>query len=202
MCVFFLIYQLEDILWDEFGGNDDHIVPHPGGTAVSDFVYVGDWHKRPWSEVINANGMITDGKTSVTKYILQGKEKSTFHSTLGDDRKAPMLEKGSWSHVHDNAFPASCDSYTSKETKTSNNCFKSGNVDSVGDDFSSDDPILGNGDMVVDNSLCHFQLDDISTAASDLEFFKNGHDRKESNDLLDYGWPDIGNFDDVDKMFR
>ncbi|RWR78480.1 protein LNK1 [Cinnamomum micranthum f. kanehirae] len=196
------MYELEDILWDEFGGNDDHIVPHPGGTAVSDFVCVGDWHKRPWSEVINANGTITDGKTSVTKYILQGKEKSTFHSTLGDDRKAPMLEKGSWSHVHDNAFPASCDSYTSKETKTSNNCFKSGNVDSVGDDFSSDDPILGNGDMVVDNSLCHFQLDDISTAASDLEFFKNGHDRKESNDLLDYGWPDIGNFDDVDKMFR
>ncbi|XXG39115.1 hypothetical protein AAC387_Pa01g0163 [Persea americana] len=196
------MYELEDIVWDEFGGNDDRIVPHPGGTAVSDYIRVGDWHKRPRSEVINANGRITDSKTSVTKYILQGKEKSTFHSTLGDDGKAPMLEKGSWSHVHDNAFPASYDSDTSKETNTSNNCFKSGNVDSVGDDFSSDDPILGNGDTVVDNNLCHFQLDDISAAATDLEFFKNGHDLKERNDLLDYGWPDIGNFDDVDKMFR
>lgn len=196
-------------MWDKFGGNDDHIVPHPGGTAVSNCLQIGDCHKRPWSEAANAVGRITDGKTSATKNVLEGK-KSTFHSTLGDDRKAPMLEKGSWSHVHDNDFALSCDSdsinlatgLNLEETKTSNKCFGSSNVDSVGDDFCTDDPILANGDVVVDSNLCHFQLDDISAATSDLEFFGNSHDQKESTDLLDYGWPDIGNFEDVDKMFR
>ncbi|RWR93005.1 protein LNK1 [Cinnamomum micranthum f. kanehirae] len=205
------MYELEDIIWDEFGGSDDHIVPHRGRTTSSDCVHKSDFHKKkPRGEAASSVGWSTDSGTSVDKNVLQGKEKTTFHSTLEGGR-APMLEKGSWSHSHDNVFPASCDSgsinlptgLASEDAKISNNCFKGSNVDSVGNEFCTGDPIVGNGgDAAVGNNLCDFQLDDISATESDLEFFRNGTDQKENSDLLDYGWPDIGNFEDIDRMFR
>lgn len=209
-CIAFLICQLEDIVWDEFGGSDDHIVPHPGRTTSSDCIHGGDSHKKPRGEAASSVGRSVDSGTPVLKNVLQGKEKTTFHSSL-EDGKALMLENGSWSHAHNNVFPASCDSgcinlpsgLAPLDAKISNNCFKSSSVDSVGNEFCTDDPILGNGGgAAAGNNLCDFHLDDISAAESDLDFFRNGPDQKENSDLLDYGWPDIVNFEDIDRMFR
>ncbi|XP_058096784.1 protein LNK1-like isoform X3 [Magnolia sinica] len=121
-----------------------------------------------------------------------------------------MLEKSLWPHMHDNAFHASCDSRPINaltglpfdKSKVSDNCFKSSSVESLGNEFCANDPILGKGGAVVDSNFCRFLLGDISPADNDLEFYGNEHEDKESSILLDYGWSDIGNFEDIDRMFR
>ncbi|KAI9116623.1 hypothetical protein K1719_012281 [Acacia pycnantha] len=35
----------------------------------------------------------------------------------------------------------------------------------------------------------------------DVEFFQNEHQGKEQGDLIDYGWANIGSFDDIDRIF-
>ncbi|XP_077249929.1 protein LNK1-like isoform X2 [Tasmannia lanceolata] len=167
------MYGLEDIVWDKFGVSDDHIVPHPGGEHINDCV--GDCHKKSRHEIANAVGRSTDDRKPASKNVFQGKE-TTFHSTLKDGM-AQMLENGSWPHVNDNGDSNCINVATglgSEDSKISDNCFKSSNVDTVANDFCTDD----------------------------LEFFGNEHESKKSSDLLDYGWPDIGNFEDVDRMFR
>ncbi|KAG9451533.1 hypothetical protein H6P81_011498 [Aristolochia fimbriata] len=103
-----------------------------------------------------------------------------------------MLEKSAWSHLHENGDCIEVvTDLVCKDSKVSDSCFKSGEIDSVGNEFCTDD-----------QNLCHFQLPDISSADNDLEFFRNEQQDDECRDLFDYGWPDIGNFDDVDQMFR
>ncbi|XP_042491501.1 protein LNK1-like isoform X2 [Macadamia integrifolia] len=193
--------ELEGIVWDEFSGNDDHIVPHPGGEEVD------DCHKRPQCEVSypftsNSNGQYA------AKDTLHRKDETSFATVT--DQKAPMLKKDSWSCTTDGVFPASCDPASIKEfpgltaddTKITGNCFSSNCVDSTGNEFCVDDPILGYKSAAIGSSLCNFPLGDISSTGSDLEFFANEHEDKDSGDLLYYGWPDIGNFEDIDRMFR
>ncbi|XP_058085888.1 protein LNK1-like isoform X2 [Magnolia sinica] len=197
------VYELEDIVWDEFDGSDDHIVPHPGGAPANECVAQVDCHRKRSFEAANAIGRIIDSKTSVVKNVVQGKEK-TILPTILEDGKAPMLEKGSWFHSHDDVFPASCDDdyIASEDAKASNDCFNNSNEDSVGNEFCTDDPLLGNRADAVESNLCRFQLDNISPEDTDFKFLRNDHENSEGSDLFDYGWPDIGNFEDVDRMFR
>lgn len=137
-------------------------------------------------------------------YRFVGQEESNLMT-----KKDKMLEKGSWSHTPDSVFPASCDSDTVKEvssvasdnTKISNHESKSDNANNAGD-FSTDDPILDDNCDPVVNNLYRFPLNHMSQAENDLSFLNNDHEDKEDGDLLYYGWPDIGNFEDVDRMFR
>lgn len=52
-----------------------------------------------------------------------------------------------------------------------------------------------------DNTSYSYPLTHISQT-EDLRFVDNNCEDKESGDLLYYGWSDIGNLDDVDKMLR
>ncbi|XP_043720513.1 protein LNK1 [Telopea speciosissima] len=196
--------ELEGIVWDEFSENDDHIVPHPGGEEVTGQV---DCHKRPRCEV---SYPFTSNSNSqyAAKDALHRKDETSFATVK--DQKAPMLENGSWSCTTDGVFPASCDpdsikgmpGLTAVDTKLPGYCFNSNHIDSTSNEFCTDDPILGYRSAAVGSSLCHFPLGDISSTGSDLEFFANEHEDKENSDLLYFGWPDIGNFEDVYKMFR
>ncbi|KAH7575620.1 hypothetical protein JRO89_XS02G0165600 [Xanthoceras sorbifolium] len=121
-------------------------------------------------------------------------------------KKDKMLNNGSWSHTPDSVFPASCDSDTMKEvTSIVPDDMRISSHGSKCDDageFCADDPILDNGCDPVDNNLYRYPLNHISQTENDLSFLNNDHEDKESSDLLYYGWPDIGNFEDVDRMFR
>ncbi|KAK2665171.1 hypothetical protein Ddye_003745 [Dipteronia dyeriana] len=124
-------------------------------------------------------------------------------------KKDKMLEKKSWSHTPDSVFPVSCDSDTVKEvtstasddTRISSHGSKSDNANNIGD-FGADDSILDDGCDPVDNNLYRYPLNHIFQTENDLSFLNNDREDKESSDLLYYGWPDIGNFEDVDRMFR
>ncbi|KAJ4965314.1 hypothetical protein NE237_017163 [Protea cynaroides] len=198
-------YELEGNVWDEFSENDDHLVPHPGGGGVLDSAGPVDCHKKPRYEEARAFTSNTNGQHAA-KHTLHRKDDTSFVNVK--DQKAPMIRMGSWSYRPDRVFPASSDtdsikglsSLTADATKPPGNNFNGSHIDSS-NEFYADDP-LGNRSAVIGSSLRHFLLGDISSTGSDLEFFANEHEDKENSDLLYYSWPDIGNFEDVDKMFR
>ncbi|MBA0872554.1 hypothetical protein Goshw_016113, partial [Gossypium schwendimanii] len=185
---------LEDNVWDDFGATDDHIVPH---TADE---YGG--RKKPRHEVL---GVTSDADSRKKFGILREKEKGLHILT-----KNRMLEKDPWSRIHDSLFPTSGDndslkdgtSMASDDPRMSSHGLETGNIDSVGSDLCADDPILVDKCAPEDNNDYHFPLNHITAADDDLRFFNNNHEDKENSDLLYYGWGDIGNFEDVDRMFR
>ncbi|KAL5992385.1 hypothetical protein ACLOJK_013302 [Asimina triloba] len=195
-------FSLEGIVWDELGRSDDHIVPHPGVEPANESITQVEFQAKRSCGSASVIGS-TDNKSSVVETVVQGNRSGIIHPTIGNG-KAPMLDKGLWSHRHDDVFPASSDDayVTSEDAKASNNCFNSGNEESVGNGFCTDDSLLENGADRVESNLCHFPLDDMSPDDDGFKFFGNESDHKETNDLMDYGWPDIGNFEDVDRMFR
>ncbi|XP_012436025.1 protein LNK1 isoform X1 [Gossypium raimondii] len=196
------MFELVDNVWDEFGASNDHIVPHTVDEYGSQFEVQGDSRKKPRHEVIEVSRSSED----MTKYSIVGEKEKGMH-TLTKNR---MLEKGLWSHSPDGMFPTAGDNESIKEVtslasddpRLSNYGLKTVNIDSVGSEFYSDDSILVDKCDTEDNNVYRFPLNHISKADDDLSFFNNKNEDKENSDLLYYGWGDIGNFEDVDRMFR
>ncbi|CAI9287076.1 unnamed protein product [Lactuca saligna] len=140
------MYELEDIIWDDFDQGDDHIVPDPTNARTSRNSFEGDICKKPKRETTSVLSKF--GNLNASNTICQEKSES---ATKLLDKKKNMMEKES-------SFNASCDveivKATSDDTRMSDKCFKN----------------------------CY-----VTSAAGDL---------------LYYGWPDIGNFEDVDNMLR
>ncbi|KAK7319419.1 hypothetical protein RJT34_04140 [Clitoria ternatea] len=120
----------------------------------------------------------------------QGKEDS---SSLNE--KERMLEKGSWSHRPEDPFsPYDTDSckeqnkLTSDNTRVSDHCFKSSNLDCSSSSELCADSILGDKCAVEDDSLSQYSINHISQTDNELSFLDND------------GWLNIGNFEDVDRM--
>ncbi|KAA8536468.1 hypothetical protein F0562_028946 [Nyssa sinensis] len=198
--------ELEDIVWEEFGQSDDHIVPHPGDEHGNENAFQGDSRKKPRREIVGVSSNTSDWYAA--RFVGQGKEEGDFPTLKS--RRHKMLENDSWSHTPEGVFPASCDSDSIKEEpslasdnlRMSSHCFKSNKIDSISSEFCADDPIAGDRCAAVDGNSYRYPLGHISQTDNDLSFLDNDCEDKESSDLLYYGWPDIGNFEDVDRMFR
>jgi len=198
-----MMLQLEDNLWDDFGESDDHIVPHPSDECGDRFAVQSDGCKNPRREVIG----FTSNAPNATKLGIRGKEKKDLPILT---KKDAMLDKGPWSQTPNGVFPSSRDSDSLKDmasiesddTRMPSHCFKNGKIDSAGSEFCADDPILDDKCAAVDNNLYRYTLSNISQTHNDLSFLDNDREEKESNDLLSYWWPNIENFEDVDRMFR
>ncbi|KAE8663776.1 Dentin sialophosphoprotein-related, putative isoform 5 [Hibiscus syriacus] len=135
----------------------------------------------------------------------------TTYSILGDKEKGlhtltrnRMIEKGLWSHSPDGMFSTSGDNESLKEvcSSMSNYGLKTGNTDLVGSEVCADDSIMCDKCATEDNNVYYFPLNYMMEADDDISFFNTHHEDKENSDLFYYGWGDIGNFDDVDRMFR
>ncbi|KAI3920022.1 hypothetical protein MKW98_001278 [Papaver atlanticum] len=164
---------LDDISWDEVGESDDRIV-----------------HLSLRSERIrlsSSNGI--QGRVGV-KYI-----------------KGPMLENNFWSGSPEGLSLDSGDTnliqeianFACTDAKLSNNCFLDNNIMS-----SSGNALYGNVMFdeklaASDSSFSRFQLGDLTP--TDNKFCAGEEEQKDSTNLLYYGWPDIGNLEDVEKMF-
>lgn len=194
--------QLDDNVWDDFGESDDHIVPHHGNECGDQIALQGDSCKKPQGVVIG----ITGNAANETKHSTRGKE---GRSSPILTKKNTMLEKGSWSQTPDGMFP-SCDGDSlngvtiseSDDTRMPSHCLKSGKTDSGGSEFCVDDYILGEKCAAVENNLYSYPLVNITQTDNDLSFLENEREGEESNDLLSSWWPNIENFEDVDRMFR
>ncbi|XP_007042980.2 PREDICTED: protein LNK1 isoform X1 [Theobroma cacao] len=195
------MYELEDNVWDEFGASDDHIVPHTVDEYGAQFKVQDDVRKKRRHDVTG----VTSNANNTTKYGILGEKEKGLHTLI----KNRMLEKGSWSHSPDGIFPTSGDNdshneatMASDDSRTSSHGLKTGNIDSVGSEFCADEPVLVDKCATEDNNVYQYPLNNMSQTDDDLSFFDNNHEDKENSDLLYYGWADIGNFEDVDRMFR
>ncbi|WCJ42009.1 dentin sialophosphoprotein-related [Euphorbia peplus] len=191
------MYELEENVWDEFSESDDHIVPHPVDGRGDRFRVVGDNGKKARLEAVGAASNAGDN----TK-VIQKKEETNLPTVTVKDM---MLDEGPWSDSPAVVFPVSCDNGSAKEvsniacegTKASNHRLKSANTDTVDDGFNADGTVLN------EKSVVDFSLSQISSTDNGLNFFDNDSKDKGDSNILYYGWPDdIGNFEDVDTMFR
>ncbi|GAB4853222.1 hypothetical protein Ancab_017410 [Ancistrocladus abbreviatus] len=198
----FGMYELDNIAWDEFGESDDHIVPHSGAEQFGGCSVECQSHKRTQLELTGV------GSNVASKNVCQRK-RGTSRFTVKAERET-MLERGSWSHLSDGAFAASCDGDSNKrasnaaseDSGTLNHCLESSHMDPIGSELCADDPILGGQGAAMDDNLYHYPLSHVTSTEADLNLFNTDHQDKESGDLLYYGWSDIENFEDVDRMFR
>ncbi|TYG85685.1 hypothetical protein ES288_A13G074800v1 [Gossypium darwinii] len=198
------LYELEDNVWDEFGASaiDDHIVPRTVDEYGAQFKIQGDCRTKPQHEVIG----VARNADNTAKYGILGKKKKGIHTLT----KNKMLEKYPWSHSSDGIFPTSGDKDSLKEVMgmvsgdpmMSSQGLKTGDIDSVSSDFCAEDPVLVDNCATEDTNIYCFPLNHMSDTNDDLRFFNNNHEDKENSDLLCYAWGDIGNFEDVDQMFR
>ncbi|KAI3445725.1 hypothetical protein Pfo_002390, partial [Paulownia fortunei] len=162
----------EDIVWDDFCRSDDHIVPHPSFEQADDHSILGDSHKKPRCEVTSISN--NTGDRPAAGYVDQGREHGGFSSL--SKRRNTMLEKDSWSHTPSGVFPSSSDNDSIKEASS----------------LASEKTT---------SSSHAFKSNNTESTGNTLDFFENTEE-KDSSDFLYYGWPEIGNFEDVDRMFR
>lgn len=199
--------QIDDMLWDGSGKSDDHIVPYPGGKHRNECTTLGESHKKPRHEFTAFTTKPDDrGK------IVRKEKEQTCMSTVKNINYTMLGNNTSWSDTEDGLFPCSCDGDSVKEMSSlrcndsivSNHCFKnSTTMESIGNDFRSNGPILGAQCDAADNNLYSFPLAQVTQADNHISFFCNDHDNKESSNLLySDAWSDIGNFDDIDRLFR
>lgn len=181
------MYELEDINWDDFDRGDDHIVPHPTNARTCRNSFEGDSCKKPRRET-------NTGNLDCSNTIFQKKEERESKPL---DKKKNVMEKESTSHAPAFVFNASCNgeivkdmpNLASDDTRMSNNCFRSSYT------------LSGATSATGDNNSYSYPLTHV-TQEGELCFVDNSCENKESGDLLYYSWPDIGNFEDVDKMLR
>ncbi|KAK1417620.1 hypothetical protein QVD17_26750 [Tagetes erecta] len=179
------MYELEDIIWDEFDRGDDHIVPHPSNVRTSRNSSERDSCKKPRREA--TPGLSNTGNLDNSHTICQEKAEKDSKPL---DKKKNIMEKEATSHAPHGIFNDSCDGeivkdmpkLASDDIRMHDDCFKSSYATSAtGGSNSYSYPLTETGD------LC---------------FVDNNCENKGSGDLLYYGWSDIGNFEDVDKMLR
>ncbi|XP_055816175.1 protein LNK1-like isoform X2 [Solanum dulcamara] len=196
------LYELDDISWDEFCHNDDHIVPHPSSGRTNEPLSQNDSRKKPRHEVIGLTSNAGDQST--------GKHANQQKDQVLSNRSPKMLEKDSWDNAPDVAFSSQREkavvgevsSLPSENTRTSNRCIKSNNIDSIESESCPNGRTLDDKNTAVGENSYSYPLGPISQADDDLSFLDNSCEDKDSNDLLYYSWPEIENFEDVDRMFR
>ncbi|XP_057826591.2 uncharacterized protein LOC131038234 isoform X1 [Cryptomeria japonica] len=201
------LFEIDGAVWNESGESDDHIVPDPKDAWEGTCMVKGEPKKK---------FCLTEKKSVGNKNVCLT-EKGDTSSSITEEPSAQLLDMDSWCdlhcekqsatynlmHVNAEMANKSADSKTYKDIKqesTENDLI-------IG--ICKEDPMLENGDSIIedrDDSLvsnfCHFSLSDICPPEGDLEFFGNEHEDEESCTLLDYGWENIGNFEDVDRLLR
>lgn len=166
---------------------------------------LNDSCKKPHSEVTNI-AYNTEDRYSAG-YVDQGSEEGKLSSL--SKRKYRMLERDFRSDAPCGVFSSSTDadstkdksSLASEKTTSSSHVHKNGNTDSHGNEFCVDGTIVGVGTTDFKNNSSTDPLGDITHAGNDMNLFEND-EVKDSSDFLYFGWPEIENFEDVDRIFR
>ncbi|EHA8591304.1 protein LNK1 [Cocos nucifera] len=177
--------KLEDNLWDEFAQNDVLIMPYRGGDEVNESVAVSNAYQK--SQHVGSNvGKSTDSR-GLTRTVWK-KEKPYLFPPMNFGNPDPECIPNAIMRVSQDAEAA--DSGV-------NNC----NINPDSNIFYTGNSILGTSGSTGRSNDCCFSFDNASPAAKDSHVLENGHEDRE-NDLAYCDWPDIGDFEDIDEMFR
>ncbi|KAL8540606.1 hypothetical protein ACS0TY_002019 [Phlomoides rotata] len=193
------MHECVDIAWDGFCLRDDHIVPDPGNKKVNG----QDSEKKHRCEITSNSS--NAGDRSACRCVEQ-KGCQGGISRLSK-RRNTMLEKDSWSYKPDRAATSAFYSDPVKEASnlasdsTSANGLKSNHRNSNSGEFSGLDAILDDKTSIVYNNSFNYPMGGINHASNDINYFENA-ENKDSSDLIYCDWPEIENFEDIDRMLR
>ncbi|KAG9140658.1 hypothetical protein Leryth_006856 [Lithospermum erythrorhizon] len=166
------IYELEDIIWDDGLYQSDDHIVPHPGDEQAKQHSFGCNNRKRTRRESMLEG--DAGGSSSEKHICQDRADHINH-TIHD--KSKMFDKEAWSNKADNVFHSCSSKSISEASSLASNGMKTSDGDSVGYQHCFPD---------ADNDLSFL---DISGG-------------KDPNDLLYYSWDDLGNFEDVDRMFR
>lgn len=213
-------YEIDDVVWDGFEKSDDHIVPDPEDTQEGTWMVKREYRKKPCCENLNVLSKSTEQKPVGNKNVLHREKEDVMAWSNGKEEPSiQLLDVDPWCDVQDGKQATYKPMHAESRVgiKSGQGVGGDGCTDvKLGSDeddliigICKEDPILENGDSIlgdrgatVMNNSCHFSLTDICPPEDDLEFFGHEHGDKNSCSLLEYGWANIGNFEDVDRLLR
>lgn len=175
--------QLVDNLGDEFAQSDVFFMPYRDGEKVNEPAAVSSAHRCLGNNVRQSTNI-----SRLAKTVPWRTEKPNLVPPMNHGSCDPKC-------IH-NAI-----TLVSQDAEVSDSCIKDCNVNSDSYIFCTGNSILGTRGSADGSNDCHFSLDNVSPAVKDTCLLENGHEDRE-NDLAYYDWPDFGNFEDIDKMFR
>uniref|UniRef100_A0A5B6ZSQ3 Protein LNK2 n=1 Tax=Davidia involucrata TaxID=16924 RepID=A0A5B6ZSQ3_DAVIN len=166
--------ELTNIIWGKAGESDDHIVPYPGESEQKPPGLYEDGIKKELNQE-GANTKPAEQKKPISKTNIHGGklERNAQYDTNGGLSPAGF-DKDSW--------PDLSLSITAKTDK-----------DSMGTDLSNNLTEISK----CDSSRC----DETARLENGSEIFQNRNEDREQGDFVDYGWANIGSFDDLDRIF-
>ncbi|KAL2545075.1 dentin sialophosphoprotein-related [Forsythia ovata] len=176
-------------MWGEAGESDDHIVPYPDQIKEKPPILFGDYSKNESNQVISDVTPIEKKKPTIRTELECSSKYDTGDPATGFG--LPLLNAGKDDHNYmgppaSNKMTEISKSYSSKGDAT---------VLSLAKKFS----------VASDNLLCpnllHLSTDETIQLDKESENFQNQTEGKEG-DFVDYGWANIGSFDDLDRIFR
>lgn len=215
-------YEIDDVVWDGFEESGDHIVPVPEETQEGTWMVKGEYRKKSCYENLNVLSKSTEQKPVGNKNVLHREKEDVMACSNGKEEPSTrLLDMDPWCDVQDekqatynpmHAEPESRTGIKSRQGMGGDDCIdvKLGSAENdliigickEGPILENGDSILGDRDATIMNNSCHFSLTDICPPEDDLEFFGHEHEDKNSCSLLEYGWANIDNFEDVDRLLR
>ncbi|BBM98072.1 hypothetical protein MPTK1_1g10620 [Marchantia polymorpha subsp. ruderalis] len=207
--------QFDDMVWNEFGENGDHVVPHPNGNQNGTaWTSNGDHRKKLGSDgtfscLSNRDSPASKGgsdsctETSESDQLDEDKDESKGEEVPMED----MLPGGSWSDLGSVVdLPLESQPFDSGPLQEARSradiseCeeeLKDQRVRMLSEDVQL---FIGeeDGSMVTDP----FSLTEVGSQSGGLEPFGDENTPSKGVSLLDLGWANIGNLDDMDKLFR
>ncbi|XP_047978162.1 protein LNK2 isoform X2 [Salvia hispanica] len=165
--------ELTNIIWGEAGESDDHIVPYPDQVEEKPSILFGDPPK---------------------------KEKNPHTSNTS----APEVKNPPATHEHGVELDSNCcndsgDRTTEVDHTSWSDCPNpsSSNVPKAEQDTAGDIA----SENITKSSERGSLIEETSQFKKDSEIFENPPEDGEQGDFVDYGWANIGSFDDLDRIF-
>ncbi|KAI8545956.1 hypothetical protein RHMOL_Rhmol07G0078100 [Rhododendron molle] len=166
--------EFANIIWGEEGETDDHIVPYPEGNEDRPPGLYGGHIKKEWNqEATNAKPPVQNKYLNNNDYA-GDKQEGALRCDSAEGTSAGRCRMEPW--------PDLSLSHASKTRQ-----------DSMGTEVSKDLTEI----TEIDSSRC----DATSQLDGSSSIFQNQHDDGEQSDFVDYGWDNIGSFDDLDRIF-
>ncbi|XP_073114219.1 protein LNK2 isoform X3 [Elaeis guineensis] len=175
--------QVGDTIWGELSESEDHIVPYPKGTEQSTFLNFGDYYKKQKSEeastVLRSTEQTAGAKNDLSRCNLEND--STFKTN--EEISTLRLDMDSWPDLP-SLSPA----------------LGKGYHDEHGQDTLPME-LMNNFDGSTDLNKARVSTGGTVQLDGKSEMFGNNHEDKESDSFLDCDWANIGDFDDLDRIF-
>ncbi|KAK4414534.1 protein LNK2 [Sesamum alatum] len=165
--------ELTNIIWGEAGESDDHIVPYPDQIEEKPPVLFGDPSKKETNQPISNVSPVEQKKPII---------KSEHEVEVDGSSKYDISEPATGFGI---------DSWPEGPYPSSSNAAKA-DQGSLGTAASSN---ITEGSK---NGSCR---DETAQFDKDSEIFENPPEDGEQGDFVDYGWANIGSFDDLDRIF-